>query len=123
MNDTPDVPTIPCRSCGVLTEWRTGVPDNPDFVLACVREDTRRFVIRASYARRFELAASNDWYYEGEDGTNCPEYNEDEDEYYCPEGWYESNEYEEINWYVHGEVIAWMPLPELPPLTEVEDSK
>ena len=87
--------------------WRSGLPDGPDFVLACVEgERGRRFVIRASYVRQYELVSDGESLYE-----NC-DYHEDNDEYYCPEGWYESNEFEEVNWHVEGAIIGWMPLPE-----------
>lgn len=42
------------------------------------------------------------------------DYDEETDEYYCPVGWYENNEYDEVNWRVEGEVTHWMPLPDLP---------
>lgn len=41
-------------------------------------------------------------------------YDEDTDKYYCEEGWYETNEYEEIHWAVGGVVTYWMPLPNQP---------
>jgi hypothetical protein len=46
-------------------------------------------------------------------------YDEETDTYWCPEGWFESNEYEEVHWAVVGVVVThWMPLPE-PPDDEV----
>lgn len=60
-NRYADAVTLACRELRwrrTAPEWQTGVPDNSDFVLACVREDNRRIVIRASYARRFELRAT-----------------------------------------------------------------
>ena len=43
------------------------------------------------------------------------EYDEATDEYYCKEGWYETNEYEEVHWNVSGVVTHWTELPK-PPL-------
>ncbi len=42
------------------------------------------------------------------------EYDEETDEYWCPEGWYETNEHEEIHWAIDGDVTHWMLLPEPP---------
>ena len=98
-------------------QWRTGLPDGPDFVLACVESDGRRTVIRASYARKYELVSNPESVDE-----NC-DYHEEQDEYYVPEGWYESNEFEEVNWHVEGAVVAWMPLPVPPGEEELTDGK
>lgn len=96
-------------------QWRTGLPDGPAFVLACVEDDRgRRTVIRASYARKYELVSNPESVDE-----NC-DYHEEQDEYYVPEGWYESNEFEEVNWHVEGAVVAWMPLPVPPGADEVK---
>ena len=45
-------------------------------------------------------------------------YDEETDTFYCEEGWYETNEFEEVHWNIHGIVTHWMPLPE-PPQTGV----
>lgn len=42
------------------------------------------------------------------------EYSEEDDKYYCEEGWYETNEYEEVHWNVSGTVTHWQPLPPYP---------
>lgn len=42
------------------------------------------------------------------------EYDEEDDKYYCEEGWYETNEYEEVHWNVSGTVTHWQPLPPYP---------
>jgi hypothetical protein len=69
---------------GQISAWRDGVPDGPDFVLACVESDRgRRTVIRASYARQYVLVSHLVYVDE-----NC-DYHEEKDEYYVPEGWYE----------------------------------
>lgn len=77
-------------------------------VLAFVRAEarpkwTRR--IRAMYAAPKTLEAAD-----GDDG----EYDEERDAYFCKEGWYETNEYEEVHWVVHDRVTHWMPMPEPP---------
>lgn len=46
-------------------------------------------------------------------------YDEATDTYYCDEGWYETNEYEEVHWNVGGVVTHWMPLPDPPKEEEV----
>ncbi len=66
---------------------------------------TRR--IRAQYAPPLTLEMDCD----SEGGI----YDEATDCYYCEEGWYETNEYEEVNWNVGGVVTHWMALP-LPPV-------
>lgn len=82
----------------------SGVP-----VLAFVTNElgrTRR--IRAQWCAKFT---------EESDGDDA-EYCEEKDTYYSPEGWYESNEYDEVNWFVHDPVSHWMPLPEGPTATK-----
>ena len=64
-------------------------------------------VIRCFYARKYEVEM---W----DDPWDFWEYNEEKDEYYLPEWWYESNEYEEINYKVSDEITHYQPLP-LPP--------
>lgn len=41
-------------------------------------------------------------------------YDEETDTFYCEEGWYETNEFEEVHWNVDGVVTHWMPLPNPP---------
>ena len=67
----------------------------------------RRKVIRAVRAdeRTLPLAFDQD-----PDANNY--YDEDADTYYCAPGWYETNEFEECNWFVHAVAVAWQPLPE-----------
>jgi len=67
-------------------------------------ENSRR--IRAQYAPPKTLAQHADC-----DGG---EYDEATDTYYCKDGWYETNEYEEVHWGVSDTVTHWMPLPEAP---------
>ena len=76
-------------------------------VLAFVREAetnwTRR--IRAFWAPAGTIEGTE------EDEHNACEYDEGQDAYYLREGWYEKNEYEEVNWMVAAPVTHWMPLP------------
>lgn len=51
---------------------------------------------------------------EGNDEHNVSVYNEEKDEYYYQEGWYETNEFEDIHWKVEFEVTHWMSLPKPP---------
>ena len=62
--------------------------------------------IRAQYAPPKTLEQSPD----AEGG----EYDEESDTFYCTEGWYETNEYEEIHWAVTDPVTHWMHLPSPP---------
>lgn len=77
------------------------------FVTKVYGDKTRK--LRAQYAARHTLELGDDqepW------GDDC--YDEETDTYYCPEGWYETNEFEETNWHIDGEVTHWMPLPAPP---------
>lgn len=74
------------------------------FVQGVYGNKTRR--LRAEYAAKFALAASEE--------DEVADYDEVADEYYCPEGWYESNEFEEIHYRIEGEITHWMPLPDPP---------
>lgn len=51
------------------------------------------------------------------ENPDCGEYDDATDDYYFPEGWYERNlcSPEDGLWKVHGEVVAWMPLPRYEP--------
>ena len=62
--------------------------------------------IRATYAAPKTL--------EQADEADGGEYDEATDTYWCAEGWYENNEYDEINWMVLDPVTHWMPLPDPP---------
>lgn len=67
--------------------------------------------IMAFYAAQFDIESSE----ENQEGFY--EYSEANDQYFLCEGWYENNEFDEINWHVDGEVTHWQPLPE-PPAAE-----
>jgi hypothetical protein len=65
--------------------------------------------LKAFYAPRFTIEAS------GEDSEfEASEYCEEKDQYYLREGWYETNEYEEVHWHISDKVTHWMPLPKPP---------
>ena len=66
--------------------------------------------IRAFYAEKYTLEGNGDDYMD---------YDEDQDLYFIPEGWYEKNEFEDVNWYVDFDVTHWMPLPPPPKLTDI----
>lgn len=51
------------------------------------------------------------------------EYDEETDTFYCEEGWYETNEYEDVHWAVIDAVSHWMPLPDAPSDFGVSSSK
>jgi len=91
-------------------EWvsvEKALPDGPSPVIIYGINDAgkgRR--LRAMYARQFELESYND-----DDGA---EYSEEKDEFFAPQGWYETNEFEEVHWAIDFNVTHWMPLPEPP---------
>ena len=113
-------PLLKCSECGAWSEadrWKLpGVwikvsdrlPRSGSMVLAFVapNEYGKTRTIRAQYAAPFTLVLSEDC-----DGG---EYDEVTDTVYCKEGWYETNEYEEVHCNVDGVVTHWMALP-LPP--------
>lgn len=64
--------------------------------------------IMAFYAPQYDIESSID------DDHEAYEYCEAKDTYYLVEGWYENNEFDEVNWRVYGEITHWMPLPDPP---------
>lgn len=96
---------------GASMQWisvKDMLPENRKPVLAVVKEDAFIYVVRASYAKKFDIESTTDYDEEFFD------YDEKTDAYYCKPGWYENNVFEDIHWGVCGEVTHWMPLPELP---------
>ena len=85
------------------------LPENRKPVLAVVKEDAFIYVVRASYAKKFDIESTTDYDEEFFD------YDEKTDAYYCKPGWYENNVFEDIHWGVCGEVTHWMLIPESPP--------
>ena len=84
------------------------LPESNIMVLAYfVNEYGKEHVIRAQYAKKFTLRISKDI-------TEYGEYDEETDEYYCTEGWYETNEFEDIHWMVVENITHWMSLPNKP---------
>jgi len=63
-------------------------------------------IIRAFYAPRFTIEDDNEY--------EAAEYSEEKECYFLREGWYESNEHDEVNWMVCFEITHWMPLPDAP---------
>ena len=80
------------------------LPKSGKFVLANV--DELSTPIRAFYAAPNSV--------EGSCEDEISIFDEEADCYWLPVGWYETNEYEEVSWFVHGKVTHWMPLPEPP---------
>ena len=70
----------------------------------------KKRTLRAVWVPRFFLESDGEYF-------DYVDYNEEKDEYYWPEGWYERNEYDEVNWHVDHEVTHWQPLPEPPSLS------
>lgn len=98
--------------CAAMPKWircedempKSGVP-----IIAFIPAfggGTKSRRIRAQYAADKTLEQSVD----ADGGV----YDEATDTYYCEEGWYETNEYEEVHWAVSNKVTHWMPLPEIP---------
>lgn len=86
-----------------------GKPESGKLVLICVVTEQlkRQIVLRAAWYDRYTEEAGDDEYEAGE-------YCEEKDEYYVCEGWYETNQYEEVHWAVSDEVTHWAEIP-LPP--------
>jgi hypothetical protein len=80
------------------------LPESERFVLANVEKLS--LPIRAFYAAPSSV--------EGSCEDEISIFDEVADCYWLPAGWYETNEYEEVNWFVHGKVTHWMPLPKAP---------
>jgi len=80
------------------------LPKSGKFALANV--DELSTPIRAFYAAPNSV--------EGSCEDEISIFDEEADCYWLPVGWYETNEYEEVSWFVHGKVTHWMPLPEPP---------
>ena len=84
------------------------LPENEQNVLWTFKNSCwKSRVIRCFYARKFQVEIYDDPY-------DFWEWNEEKDEYYIPEWWYESNEYDEVNYAISDEITHWQPLP-LPP--------
>lgn len=85
------------------------VPSIP-VLLHFINEYGKHRIVRAEWSDGHSLEM--DW----ECDTDFGVYDEKTDTYYCKEGWYESNEFEEIHWMIDGNVTIthWMPLPDYP---------
>lgn len=111
---------LKCAACGEWSEanrWKLpGVwikvsdrlprPGVPVLAFVAPNESGKTRTIRAQHAPPKTLEQSPD--------ADSGEYDEATDTFYCEEGWYETNEYEEVHWNVGGVVTHWMALP-LPP--------
>ncbi len=67
-------------------------------------------IVRARYIPPMTIEAS----YDDFDCDVELDYDEDKNQHYLHAGWIETNECEDINWYIEGEVTHWMPLPRPP---------
>lgn len=100
-----------------VTAWipvtdRMPEPNVPVIALVNPNEWGKTFCIRAQYAPAKTLELD----FDAEGG----EYDEETDKYYCEEGWYETNEFEDVHWNVHGTIIHWQPLPSIPEELKVQ---
>ena len=87
------------------------LPEPGIYVLAYFKNDLGKDrIIRAEYSDGHSLPVSDlmDW------NGDWANYDEAEDQYYCPVGWFESNEFDEIDYQVDGNITHWMPLPKPP---------
>lgn len=93
-------------------EWRETQIEFPKPEVAVIAFGLNRYNkgrrIRAFYAPRWTVEGSI------EDECEASEYNEEDDNYYLREGWYETNEHEDVHWMVDFPVTHWMPLPAPP---------
>jgi len=102
---------IPSEKEGIeIKAWisvKENMPDSGSMVLVFGRNENKKGrVIRAFHANRFQIQDDNE--------LEAAEYSEEKDEYYLKEGWYESNEFDEVNWFVELDVTHWMYLPDFP---------
>ena len=99
-----------------MSKWvgvADGMPESGICVIAFfVNEFGKHRTIRAQYAAQYSL--------EQADECDGGEYSEDDDTFYCDEGWYESNEFENVHWAVDGDISHWMPLPDPPAALHTE---
>lgn len=89
-----------------MSNWRSVKSEMPRNGQECfafgIDELGNKRVIRAFYAEKNSI--------EDDDENGGAEYCEEKDEFFLKEGWYESNQYDEINWFVPIEITHWMPL-------------
>lgn len=64
--------------------------------------------------RRLRAQYSDGKSLEADDADDSGVYDEEQDKYFVPEGWYETNEHEEVHWKVDDPVTHWQPLPAAP---------
>ena len=84
-------------------------PSGLAVIMACYNREGQPRRLRAMYAAPITLEHYPDF-----DGDNNAVWDEVSDQYYIAAGWYEANEYDEIEWRVDGDVTHWMPLPDWP---------
>ena len=83
------------------------MPQSGVAVLACYKNKLGNWrIIRAYWVKAKTEESGID--------SDIGEYNEATDTYYDPEGWYETNEYEDVHWAVSDVVTHWQPLPDVP---------
>lgn len=99
------IDTEPATAWIPITD-RLPEPGVPVIALVNPNEYGKTYRIRAQWAP----AKTLELHFDAEGG----EYDEETDTYYCEEGWYETNEFEDVHWNVHGTVTHWQPLPEIP---------
>ena len=73
-------------------------------------------IVRATYYNKFEAEATDMDYWDYSD----IDYKEDTDTYYCPEGYYESNENDDVQWKISETVTHWRDLPPMPEKGKME---
>ena len=94
-----------------MSEWQPieTAPEGKAVLLAIEYQSGRRRVIRAMRAGERTLYLSDE-----QDPWDGCIYDEAEDRYFCQPGWYEKNEYDEVNWAVNDKPIGWQELPAPP---------
>lgn len=92
-------------------------PTGKEVIAYYKNSDGEQKIIRAFYAPRFTIEDNNNNEYEG------AEYCEEKGEYFLIEGWYESNEHEDVHWFVDEEVTHWMHMPSPPRKTHDRNIK
>lgn len=94
-----------------MTEWVETTPDTMPIsgVPVSVWVLELETCLRAQWAGEKSLELSQ--FADSDEGCY---YDEEEDMYYVEEGWYETNQFDDVNWKIEGTVTHWMPLPAPP---------
>lgn len=101
-------------------EWisvKDGLPEELTKVIVCYNDKYRKSVVTLAQYVLPRSIPFIDFMDENYCDIEYSDYDEENDIYWTVSGWYEDNTEVDTNWYLHGDVTHWMPLPE--PLNEI----